>query len=137
MNAFGTITAPDTVRIERILPGPAERIWAYLTESEKRSRWLASGDMELAPGGDVEHALTGVHARCVDERLAEVGHHVRRDGRVVPGRPHGAVPGLEVREDHGVRHVRLLLSGPRSRACGGSRPSRLAPPSRWDPVPDL
>lgn len=28
---------------------------AYLTESEKRSQWLAAGDMELRVGGKVEH----------------------------------------------------------------------------------
>lgn len=48
---FARRTAPDTVRFERLLPGPVERIWAYLTDSEKRQRWLASGPMELRPGG--------------------------------------------------------------------------------------
>lgn len=49
------VTAPDTVRIERMLPGPVERVWSYLTESEKRGRWLASGEMDLRVGGRVEH----------------------------------------------------------------------------------
>lgn len=49
------VTAPDTVRIERMLPGPVERVWSYLTESEKRGRWLASGEMDLSVGGRVEH----------------------------------------------------------------------------------
>lgn len=48
-------TAPDTVRIERLLPGPVERLWAYLTESDKRRQWLAAGEMELFAGGRVEH----------------------------------------------------------------------------------
>jgi uncharacterized protein YndB with AHSA1/START domain len=48
------IVSADTVRIERLLPGPAERIWSWLTESDKRRLWLASGDMELSPKGDVE-----------------------------------------------------------------------------------
>jgi len=39
--------APDTVRIERLLPGPIERVWSYLTQSELRRRWLAAGDMDL------------------------------------------------------------------------------------------
>ncbi|GAA5074138.1 SRPBCC family protein [Lysobacter panacisoli] len=54
MNDFGTVIAPNTVRIERLLPGPIERVWAYLTESEKRGSWLASGDMDLRIGGQVE-----------------------------------------------------------------------------------
>lgn len=49
------VMAPDTVRIERLLPGPVERVWSYLTESEKRGRWLASGEMDLRVGGRVEH----------------------------------------------------------------------------------
>ncbi|MBK6883055.1 MAG: hypothetical protein IPH05_08950 [Flavobacteriales bacterium] len=28
-------------------------MWAYLTESDKRAKWLASGDMDLRVGGDV------------------------------------------------------------------------------------
>lgn len=53
-DAFGVLTAPDSVRIERLLPGPIERVWAYLTESDKRGRWLAAGDMDLRAGGAVE-----------------------------------------------------------------------------------
>ena len=33
---MGTSTEPGTVRLERLLPGPIERAWAYLTESDKR-----------------------------------------------------------------------------------------------------
>jgi uncharacterized protein YndB with AHSA1/START domain len=51
---FGVATAADTVRIERTLPGPIERVWAYLTESDKRGTWLASGEMELHEGGRVD-----------------------------------------------------------------------------------
>lgn len=53
MNAqdYGVITAPDTVRIERTLPGPIERVWAYLTEPAKRATWLAGGSIDFSPGG--------------------------------------------------------------------------------------
>jgi uncharacterized protein YndB with AHSA1/START domain len=54
MSEFGVVTAPRTLRIRRVLPGPVERVWAYLTESEKRGRWLATGPMELRVGGRVE-----------------------------------------------------------------------------------
>lgn len=50
----GAIVADRTVRIERLLPGPIERVWAYLTDSDKRRQWLAAGGMELQPGGRVE-----------------------------------------------------------------------------------
>ena len=51
---FGAVTEPGTLRLERVLPGPIERVWAYLTESEKRGKWLAAGQMELRVGGRVE-----------------------------------------------------------------------------------
>jgi uncharacterized protein YndB with AHSA1/START domain len=54
MNEFGVVTHPDTVRIERLLPGPIERVWDYLTDSKKRGTWFASGSMELRVGGKVE-----------------------------------------------------------------------------------
>lgn len=54
MNDYGTVTAPGTVRIERVLPGPIERVWAYLTESDQRGTWLAAGVMDLRVGGRVE-----------------------------------------------------------------------------------
>lgn len=54
MIEHAVLVAPGTVRIERLLPGPIERIWAYLIESEKRRQWLAAGEMEARPGGRVE-----------------------------------------------------------------------------------
>lgn len=54
MTEYGKFEEPGTVRFERLLPGPIERVWAWLTESEKRGKWLASGKMELCVGGRVE-----------------------------------------------------------------------------------
>ncbi len=45
--SFGTISEQNTVTIQRLLPGPMDRVWRYLTESDLRRKWLASGDMEL------------------------------------------------------------------------------------------
>jgi uncharacterized protein YndB with AHSA1/START domain len=53
-NEYGKVTGPGTVRLERLLPGPIERAWAYLTEPERRGKWLASGAMDLRVGGRVE-----------------------------------------------------------------------------------
>jgi uncharacterized protein YndB with AHSA1/START domain len=55
--AYGIVVAPGVVRFERVLPGPIERVWSYLTDSKKRSTWLAAGEMELRPGGTVEHVF--------------------------------------------------------------------------------
>lgn len=54
MSDYGTLIAADTVRFERLLPGPIERVWAYLTESDKRGTWLATGAVEPRAGGQVE-----------------------------------------------------------------------------------
>lgn len=48
---YGQFTAPGEVRIMRILPGPIERVWAYLTDPEKRSLWFADGVCEPRIGG--------------------------------------------------------------------------------------
>lgn len=48
-----TLIAPATVRIERLLPGPVERLWAYLTESKKRATWFCGGEFDLRVGGRV------------------------------------------------------------------------------------
>lgn len=52
--AYGVLSEPDTLTIQRLLPGPAERIWAYLTESDLRRTWLAAGEMEMKVGADFE-----------------------------------------------------------------------------------
>ena len=54
MNEYGELLDESTVRFERLLKGPIERVWAYLTESDKRARWLCGGDVETASGGHVD-----------------------------------------------------------------------------------
>ena len=52
--AYGELTEVATLKIQRLLPGPIERIWAYLTESDLRRRWLAAGQMEMKVGAPFE-----------------------------------------------------------------------------------
>ena len=49
-----TLIKPSTIRFERLLPGPLERVWAYLVESNKRATWLAAGEFDLRVGGKIE-----------------------------------------------------------------------------------
>ena len=88
MSEYGVVTEPGTVRIERVLPGPIERVWSYLTDSEKRGKWFASGPMELRPGGRIElhfkHADLSPHKeptpekyRKYDEGVTSYGHVTR------------------------------------------------------------
>ena len=53
-DAYGEFTEPATLTIQRLLPGPIERMWAYLTESELRRQWLAAGEMDLKAGAPFE-----------------------------------------------------------------------------------
>ena len=50
MSAYGELIEPTTLKIQRVLPGPIERVWDYLTKSELRKKWFASGDMTLEAG---------------------------------------------------------------------------------------
>lgn len=50
----GTLTDGTTLRLQRRLPGPIERVWSYLTDSELRRQWLASGAMTLQAGTTFE-----------------------------------------------------------------------------------
>jgi len=54
IDAYGTLTEPDTLQIQRLLPGPIERVWAYLTDSDLRRQWLAAGDMITKAGEPFE-----------------------------------------------------------------------------------
>jgi uncharacterized protein YndB with AHSA1/START domain len=43
-----------TLRIERRLPGPIERVWAYIVEPEKRALWWVGGAWDLRVGGKTQ-----------------------------------------------------------------------------------
>jgi uncharacterized protein YndB with AHSA1/START domain len=82
-DAPGTSPGHGEVRIERWLPGPVERIWAYLTESELRGVWLAPGEMELRVGGRVEHRFR--HADLSHEKVPPAKYGAYQDGHVMQG----------------------------------------------------
>src|SRR5271169_5779767 len=102
---YATMPAPATVRIERILPGPVERVWAYLIDSDKRAKWFAAGPMELRDGGavsltfrnrdlsggqtnpnnacspdGVDHVMNGVITRCEPPHLLAFNWSADRSG---------------------------------------------------------
>lgn len=53
-SAYGELSEPMTLTIQRVLPGTVERVWSYLTESDLRRQWLASGEMEMKVGATFE-----------------------------------------------------------------------------------
>jgi uncharacterized protein YndB with AHSA1/START domain len=42
------------IHIERLLPGPIERVWSYIVDPDKRALWFAGGAFEQKAGGKGE-----------------------------------------------------------------------------------
>jgi uncharacterized protein YndB with AHSA1/START domain len=54
LSLHGMLIEPTTLKIQRRLPGPIERMWSYLTDSDLRKQWLAAGIMEERVNAPVE-----------------------------------------------------------------------------------
>jgi uncharacterized protein YndB with AHSA1/START domain len=63
MNENAQMTTAKSVRFERLLPGPIERVWQHLTEAKLLPGWFGEGVIEHRSGGDVR--LMGGHIRGV------------------------------------------------------------------------
>jgi uncharacterized protein YndB with AHSA1/START domain len=85
---YGALIEPATVKIERLLPGPIERVWSYLTDSDLRRRWLAAGAMELKVGAPFE--LVWRNDQLTDppgERPPGFGEEHRLQSRIIAVEP--------------------------------------------------
>lgn len=89
MDEHGVVTEPGAVRFERVLPGPIERVWKYLTDSESRGKWFAAGEMDLRVGGAVElifdHAALSAEKQTPERYKAAAGYRMR--GRITRCEP--------------------------------------------------
>jgi uncharacterized protein YndB with AHSA1/START domain len=63
MNPDGELKKVAMVQFERLLPGPIERVWAFLTDPKKLPGWFGEGSIEPHPGGAVN--LMGGHVRGI------------------------------------------------------------------------
>lgn len=83
---YGVVSEPATLTLQRVLPGPIQRAWSYLTVSDLRRQWLAEGEMPMEvgaafelvwhndelttppgqrpPGFDAEHRMSSVITVC-------------------------------------------------------------------------
>ncbi|HWG85429.1 MAG TPA: SRPBCC family protein [Deinococcales bacterium] len=95
-----TLEDSRTVRIERYLPGPIERLWAYLTRAEHLRTWLADGDVPAVVGARVALSqeadnvpirtggvITGTVTRVEAPRLLEYTWDHETDGQGGAGTP--------------------------------------------------
>lgn len=84
---FGRRTDAATVCFERLLPGPVERVWAWLADSDKRARWLAAGDLPERPGGrfrlDFHHAGLSPETAPTPERFRAMDDGVSTTHRLL------------------------------------------------------
>jgi len=86
MNEYGELLNESTVRFERLLPGPIERVWRYLTESDKRARWLCGGDVEAAIDGHVDMHFDNTALSAEDDIArgsSDVADKVSFSGKVI------------------------------------------------------
>ena len=83
MNEYGVVTEARTIRMERLLPGPIERVWDYLTDSTKRGKWFATGKMDLHPGGNIEFFFH--HADLSPEKIPPAKHKDKESGGSMRG----------------------------------------------------
>lgn len=83
----GKFNGPGEVRIVRLLPGPVERVWDYLTDPAKRARWFAGGVTEPRAGGKAEFVMLHKNLSPDETPPAEFEQvqcrGVNFDGRVV------------------------------------------------------
>jgi uncharacterized protein YndB with AHSA1/START domain len=63
MNPDGQIKKVSMVQFERRLPGPIERVWAFLTDTKKLPGWFGDGTIAPRAGGAV--SLMGGHIRGI------------------------------------------------------------------------
>lgn len=71
MSDYADFPEPDSIRVERLLPGPIERVWAFLTESDKRRKWLAAGNVDLRPQGKIEHNFRNADLSDEDDKPSQ------------------------------------------------------------------
>ncbi|TDR43862.1 uncharacterized protein YndB with AHSA1/START domain [Tahibacter aquaticus] len=142
MSDYLVATTVDSLRAERLLPGPLERVWAYLTDSPLRGQWLAAGEMQLRAGGRVEHifhnsALTG-NDEAPPEKYRDQGCEGSMHGRITVCEPmhllgytwgEGLADPSEVRFELTPRGKKVLLVVTHSRL--GQRDARLSVAAGW------
>ena len=91
MNEYGEVLEDGTLRFVRMLPGPIERVWAWLTEPDKRAQWFAGGETATTAGGKVEFHFNPQnltpHNETYPEKYKEMENGVEMEGTVLAYEP--------------------------------------------------
>ncbi len=92
MNDYGELLDESTVRFERLLPGPIERVWSYIVESDKRAKWLCAGDIGEGSGAHVDmlfanHTLSSAEDIEIPEKYRDMPREPEFTGTVTRWEP--------------------------------------------------
>ncbi len=91
MNDYATLTDARTIHITRLLPGPIERVWEYLVDGEKRSRWLAAGDIRPVVDSEIRLVFNNNTLSDPDDgppaKYEKYGGETTMTGRVLEADP--------------------------------------------------
>ncbi|MGZ3478576.1 MAG: SRPBCC family protein [Polyangiales bacterium] len=70
----GSLVEPTTMRFERLLPGPIDRVWDYLTRPELLTTWLGiAASIDVREGGKLELTMDhGEKGRLPDDVKAKL-----------------------------------------------------------------
>jgi uncharacterized protein YndB with AHSA1/START domain len=86
MSEYGEVIEAGTVRFERLLPGPIERVWKHLTDSELRGTWFAAGPMEPRVGGSLtlhfRHQNLTDHDEVIPEKFKAMEQGITMESRI-------------------------------------------------------
>lgn len=93
---YGELVDANTVRFERMLPGPIERVWDYIVNGEKRRKWLCGGDIGPGNHGHVamhfhNATLSSAPDIAVPEKYRDMPDEMHFSGMVTRWEPPHAV----------------------------------------------
>ncbi|WP_370087087.1 SRPBCC family protein [Ekhidna sp.] len=77
MDKYGKLINDNTLQFERMLPGPIQKVWEYLTDEKKRALWFAGGKTSLKSGGEMKlifhNSQLGSPAEPTPEKYKDFG----------------------------------------------------------------
>lgn len=107
-------TDATTLQLDRLLPGPIDRVWSFLFDGELRAGWLAGGPIEPRVGGAVllrfhNNALTGRADDRPPPKYAEAGGPFELRGTVTAYEPPRVLAYTWNEDGDAPSHVRFEL----------------------------
>jgi uncharacterized protein YndB with AHSA1/START domain len=108
-------TDATTLHLDRLLPGPIDRVWSFLVDGELRAGWLAGGPIEPRVGGAVclrfhNNALTGRSDDLPPAKYAGAGGPFELRGTVTAFEPPHLLAYTWNEDSEAPSHVRFELT---------------------------